>query len=100
MKLKFILVLLLVGPKIKILEEQSLKIVNENDKNVNITCRGESYPTPDVRWRKDGENITRLNATEFANVSDVYQRITPLGRDNISDVYLIVTSKLFFKTKC
>ena len=71
--------------------------MNENDKNINITCRGESYPTPNVTWKKDGKEITRLNATESANASDVYQKITPSGRDNISDVYLVVTSKLFLR---
>ena len=74
-------------------------IVNVNDKNITIPCRGKSYPKPSVIWKKDNSNITipsPENSTEAANDS-VYQMITESGWDSKSNEYLEVTSTLFLR---
>jgi hypothetical protein len=71
--------------------------VEVNDTNITIPCRGKSYPTPDVIWKKNGTEIQlRENSTGTPDDS-VYQIITQSGWDNKSNVYLEVTSTLFLR---
>ena len=95
---------MLDGPYL-ILEEQSPKIVEINEKNITIPCTGRSYPTPSVIWKKDGKKIQlRENLTEASNNSTqasnnfVYQISTPLRLDNKSNVSIEITSTLFLRT--
>ncbi|XP_028394789.1 hemicentin-1-like [Dendronephthya gigantea] len=76
----------------------SLRIVKENVKNFTISCRGKSYPTPHVVWKKNGTLIpSRENITTVAGDS-VYQIITNSGWDEKTKAYLEVTSTLFLRT--
>ena len=84
------------GPYI-FLETPSLRIVKVNEKNITIVCKGESYPTPRVVWKKNGTLIpSRENSTKVANDS-VYQIITNSGWNKKTNVYLKVTSTLFLR---
>ncbi|XP_028410342.1 uncharacterized protein LOC114532921 [Dendronephthya gigantea] len=89
--------LTLFGPHIY-LDGPSLRIVKLNVKNNTIPCRGKSYPTPRVVWKKNGTLIpSGENITTVAGDS-VYQIITNSGWDEKTKAYLEVTSTLFLRT--
>ena len=79
------------------MQEAGLKIVNENDTNIIIPCKGKSYPTPSVIWKKNGTEIYSPGNLSAASNDTVYQIITRSGFDNKSNVHLEVTSTLFLR---
>ena len=85
------------GPYITV-QELGLKIVKENDTNVIIPCKGKSYPTPAVVWKKNGIRIHSPRNLSVASNNTVYQIITRSEFDNKSNVHLEVTSTLFLRT--
>lgn len=80
------------------MQEPRLKIVNKNDTNIVIQCKGRSYPTPSVFWKKNEEDIYSPANLSVASNDTVYQIITKSGVDNKSNVHLEVTSTLFLRT--
>ena len=66
--------------------------MNENDKNIIISCEGKSYPTPIVVWKRNGSIINLAENSSVASNDTVYQIKTPPGRDDKLNVPVVINT--------